>query len=257
MRQKQSAMSEWLQNYIIPDASELEIKAVIKAGKKYMNGPAYNENSTQSILLNQIQFLPPYLWVIQIALTIFAIVSAIILGQWSAPFYYPLTVLAVVVPVLTLLGTMQISKSTLYDMWEIEQSSRTPLVKIIACRMLIMGIFDLFLITVIMLFVAYFYRQPVIEMVLYGIIPFNISCTCYLLVCTKSKTKELSYQLITCMLCMAAVFIFVLHYKFLFEASMLWGWVGFYVLSIVLFGKTLQQYLKKEKMIGELVWNLQ
>ena len=257
MRQKESAMSEWLQNYTIPDASGLEIEKVIKAGEKYMNSSDYNENSIQSILLNQIQFLPSYLWFIQIALTIIAVASAVILGQWDAPFYYPLTVLAVVVPVLTLLGTMQISKSTLYDMWEIEQSSRTPLVKIIACRMVIMGIFDLFLITVIMLFVAYFYRQPVMEMVLYGMIPFNISCTCYLFVCMKSKTKELSYQLITCMLCMAAAFIFVLHHRFLFEASMLWGWIGFYVLSIVLFGKTLQQYLKKEKMMGELVWNLQ
>lgn len=132
------------------------------------------QKELRAAVQSAISILPSYLWVIQIALTTFAIVAAIILGQWSAPFYYPLTVLAVVVPVLTLLGTMQISKSTLYDMWEIEQSSRTPLVKIIACRMLIMGIFDLLLITVIMLFVAYFYRQPVIEMVLYGMIPFNI-----------------------------------------------------------------------------------
>ena len=45
--------------------------------------------------------------------------------------------------------------------------------------------------------------------------------------------------------------------RFIFEASMFWGWIGFYVLSIILLGKTLQLYLKKEKMIGELIWNLQ
>ena len=37
------------------------------------------------------------------------------------------------------LGAIEISKSNIYGMWEIEQSSRTTLVKIIAGRMLIIG----------------------------------------------------------------------------------------------------------------------
>jgi len=161
------------------------------------------------------------------------------------------------VPFLALLGTMEISKSNVYDMWEIEQSSRTTLVKIIAGRMLIVGVFNLFLITVILIFMAYIYQKPIAEMVLYGLIPFNISCTCYFLICTKSRTKDSLYHLIACMVFLSGIFSFILHQRFIFEISMLWGWVGFYVLSIILLGKTLQLYLKKEKMIGELIWNLQ
>lgn len=150
-----------------------------------------------------------------------------------------------------------ISKSNIYGMWEIEQSSRTTLVKIIAGRMLIIGVINLFLITVILISMAYIYQKSMIEMVLYGLIPFNISCTCYLFICAKSRTNDSLYHLIACMIFLSGTFSLVLHQRFIFEASMFWGWIGFYVLSIILLGKTLQLYLKKEKMIGELIWNLQ
>ena len=257
MSQKQNDVLEWVQNCEMPAPSELKIKAVVAAGKKYMNSPDFNKSSMRDTLLNQLQFLPLSFWIVQIALTIFSISLACVLGQWQISFYYPLTILVVVVPFLTLLGSMELSKSNLYDMWEIEQSSRTPLVEIIACRMLIVGVVNLFLITAILISMAYIYQQSIIEMMLYGIVPFNVSCTCYLFICTKSRTRDISYHLIACMLCLVGVFSFVLRQQFLFETSMLWGWIGFYVLSIILFGKTIQRYLKSKKMIGELIWNLQ
>lgn len=113
------------------------------------------------------------------------------------------------------------------------------------------------LITVILISMAYIYQKSMIEMVLYGLIPFNISCTCYLFICAKSRTNDSLYHLIACMIFLSGTFSLVLHQRFIFEASMFWGWIGFYVLSIILLGKTLQLYLKKEKMIGELIWNLQ
>ena len=75
--------------------------------------------------------------------------------------------------------------------------------------------------------------------------------------CAKSRTNDSLYHLIACMIFLSGTFSLVLHQRFIFEASMFWGWIGFYVLSIILLGKTLQLYLKKEKMIGELIWNLQ
>ena len=70
------------------------------------------------------------------------------------------------VPFLALLGAIEISKSNIYGMWEIEQSSRTTLVKIVAGRMLIIGVINLFLITVILISMAYIYQKSMIEMVL-------------------------------------------------------------------------------------------
>lgn len=257
MTQKQNGVLEWLQSCETPAPSEPKIKAVIVAGKSYMNSSEFNKNSMRDIILNQLQFLPLSFWIVQIILTICAVLLACILGQWRVPFYYPLTILAVMVPFLALLGAIEISKSNIYGMWEIEQSSRTTLVKIVAGRMLIIGVINLFLITVILISMAYIYQKSMIEMVLYGLIPFNISCTCYLFICAKSRTNDSLHHLIACMIFLSGTFSLVLHQRFIFEASMFWGWIGFYVLSIILLGKTLQLYLKKEKMIGELIWNLQ
>ena len=56
---------------------------------------------------------------------------------------------------------------------KLKQSSRTTLVKIVAGRMLIIGVINIFLITVILISMAYIYQKSMIEMVLYGLIPFN------------------------------------------------------------------------------------
>lgn len=257
MSQKQNEIAEWVRTCETPGPSELKMNAVIEAGGKYMNSPDFNRNSMRDTLRNQLQFLPLSFWVVQILLTIFAITLACVLGQWQIVFHYPLTILAVAVPFFTLLGAMEMSKSSLYDMWEIEQSSRTPLVEIMACRMLVVGVVNIFLITAVLISMAYIYQQSIMEMMLYGVVPFNISCTCYLFICTKSRTRDISYHLIACMLCLAGVFSFVLRQRAMFETSMLWGWIGFYALSVILLGTTIRRYLKSKKMIGELIWNLQ
>ena len=59
------------------------------------------------------------------------------------------------------------------------------------------------------------------------------------------------------MICIAVIFSIILKQEILFETSMLWGWVAFYFFSLILLGKTIWNYMKHEKMIGELAWNLQ
>ena len=100
MTQKQNGVLEWLQSCETPAPSEPKIKAVIVAGKSYMNSSEFNKNSMRDIILNQLQFLPLSFWIVQIILTICAVLLACILGQWRVPFYYPLTILAVMVPFL-------------------------------------------------------------------------------------------------------------------------------------------------------------
>ena len=93
------------------------------------------------------------------------------------------------------------------------------LVLLVAGRMLIIGVINLFLITVILISMAYIYQKSMIEMVLYGLIPFNISCTCYLFICAKSRTNDSLYHLIACMIFLSGTFSLVLHQRFIFEAQ--------------------------------------
>ena len=81
MTQKQNGVLEWLQSCETPAPSEPKIEAVIVAGKSYMNSSEFNKNSMRDIILNQLQFLPLSFWIIQIILTICAVLLACILGQ--------------------------------------------------------------------------------------------------------------------------------------------------------------------------------
>ena len=102
-----------------------------------------------------------------------------------------LTALVIIIPLIVLVGVREVSKSNIYDMWEIEQSSRCQLVKITACRMLIIGLADLFLITSVLVITSFYYQQSILEIILYGMVPFNISCTCYLFTIIKMKRGKL------------------------------------------------------------------
>lgn len=257
MNEERNNMEEWLQIYSVPLVSEKRIENLIFIGKDYINSSDFNKNSLWNMLLNQLQYLPLSFWVVQTTLVAMTIMLVCLLGYWQVPFYYPSTILSITIPLLVLLGVREISKSNIYDMWEIEQSSRSQLVKIIACRMLIIGLLDMFIVTVILIGMSCYYQQSIIGMILYGMVPFNISCISYLFTIIKNEKGQISYHLIACMICLMVAFSFVLKQKFLFEASMLWGWGTFYLLSVILLGKAVQKYLKHEKMIGELEWNLQ
>lgn len=254
---KDNAIQEWLQLYDTPAIPENKMNELISAGKKYMDSAEFNKNSLQSILLSQLQYLPVSFWVIQLVLAAITVVLVCLSDAWNVPLHYPLTVLMVIIPLIVLVGVREISKSNIYDMWEIEQSSRCQSVKITACRMLIVGLTDLFLVTGILAVTSFYYRQSIIEMILYGMVPFNISCTCYLFTIMKNEKGEISYRLLVCMCCIIIIFSFTLKQEILFETSMIWMWAVFYFFSLILLGKTAGNYLKHEKMIGESAWNLQ
>lgn len=254
---KSKDMQEWLQLYDTSTVPENKMNELISTGKRYMDSAEFDKSSLQNILLSQLQFIPISFWIVQIALVTLAATFVCLFGYWKVPFQYLFTILMVIIPLIVLVGIREISKSNTYDMWEIEQSSRSQLVKITACRMLIIGLVDLFFITGVLVTTSFYYQQSIIEIILYGMVPFNISCTCYLFTIMKNEKGQISYHLFVCMICMAVVFSIILKQKFLFETSMLWGWVVFYLFSLILLGKIVWKYLKHEKMIGELAWNLQ
>ena len=124
-----------------------------------MDSAEFNKNSLQNVLLSQLQYLPFSFWIIQIGLVIVAILAVCLFGYWNVPLHYPLTALVIIIPLIVLVGVREVSKSNIYHMWEIEQSSCCQLVKITACRMLIIGLADLFLITSVLVITSFYYQQ--------------------------------------------------------------------------------------------------
>lgn len=257
MKKKDFALEKWAQAYTIPDFPEDRVSQLIENGKVYMDGPDFNSSSFWNILLSQMQHFPRSFWIVQ-AVTVAAVSFLICrLGYMKVPLYYPFTILAVAIPLLLLLSVREISKSALYGMWEIEQSSRCQLVKITASRMVIAGLLDLFFLTMVLALVSHHFQRPLFQMILYGMVPFNLSCVCYLWTVMRSGKKDISYHLIVCAICVSAILFLFLKQDAVFESSMLAGWLASFVISVFLLGKTAQKYLQHEKKLGELAWNLQ
>lgn len=253
MQNKYEGIKKWIQDYDVSPISEESKEELIRIGKDYMESSAANTSSFKNILKSQLQYFTPALGAFQMILMGVTIVIVCLFGHWQVPFYYLSTLFAIMVPAIVLLGVREISKSNIYAMWEIEQSSRYQLIKIVSCRMLIIGLFDLFFMTGILMGVSYCYQQSMIGIILYGMVPFNFSCTCYLFIIGKNREENTSYYLIVAMVCLIVVFFFISRQQLLFRSSMLGGW-GISIMSV---WKAIQKYLKYEKMIGELEWNLQ
>lgn len=83
---KNNDIQEWLQLYDTPAIPENKMNELISAGKKYMDSAEFNNDSLQSVLLSQLQYLPLSFWLVQIALFAIAILLVCLFGHWMFPF---------------------------------------------------------------------------------------------------------------------------------------------------------------------------
>lgn len=257
MSREKSNMEEWMRTYTVPAIPKDRMEKLIEAGKGYMEGADFDRNSLIDILAGQMKYLPCSFWIAQTLIVIAVSFLICRLGNLRVPLYYPFTVLAVVTPLLLLLSVREISKSAAYDMWEIEQASRCQLVRITACRMVIVGLLDLFFLTVVLFLVSRYFGQPLLKIILCGMVPFNISCACYLRIVAWNEKKDIQYHLIVCMACLSVTFSLVMKQPMVFESAMFGSWIVFYLISVLLLGKSVKRYLEHEKKLGEYIWNLQ
>lgn len=257
MSRKNYDLQKWLQTDDIYKDDEKDINDLISKGIKYMESPEFNNNSFLNILFSQLQYMTLSFWAIQFGFLVVIIVTLCLLGHLKVQFYYPFTLFSIIIPLIVLIGVKELSKSYTYNMWEIEQSSRFHPEKITICRMLIIGMVDLFIVTTVLAVMSHYYQYSIIRMILYVMVPFNICCISYFFVVRKVEKSDSSYYLIASMICLSIAFYFLMRQQILFEISMIWIWCASYLVTVIFLSNAVKKYLKYEKMIGELSWNLQ
>lgn len=250
---KDTDVLTWLREDKAPSIPEDRVNELISAGKRYMQRAQFGRSPVKNILSSQLQALPLSFWLLQAGLCMAIVLLICFFGFCGLPLREPLTALAVLIPGLVLLGVREIAKSDAYGMWEIEQSSRYRLTAILACRMLIVGGINLLCITCVVLVMNYYYRQSVIEWILYGMAPFHIACACCLFTATREERGH--DQLVVCTVGLAAAFSAAVRQEALFKASMLWCWAVFDLVSAVLLGKVARRYLAHEGRMREWAWS--
>ncbi len=111
MSKKIDDLQQWVQDYDVPDEPENRMEELIFMGKSYMESPEFNKNSLRNVFLSQLQYLPFSFWAVQTGFLIAVVVVVCLFGHFKVQLYYPLAVLAIIIPFIVLLGVKQISKS--------------------------------------------------------------------------------------------------------------------------------------------------
>jgi len=255
LKKEEREIKRLLSIYQVPLCDKVNIEHVLSAGHQYMEKDNFCPTNFQTLFLSQIRYIPLSFWLSQSIILMLALSFIIYAGFTKVEFFYPLTVIFIVIPLIVLINVTELSKSFRYGMWEIEQSSKNQLHKLVGFRMLIMGLIDLFMITILIFIIGHYYNHNVISLALYIIVPFNVSCSLYLIISIFTKEKDISYMLVSCFVFLIAVFSIIMRQKVLFEISMIGAWGIFYLISFMLLTITIKKYLNQEKLNGESVWN--
>lgn len=158
-------------------------------------------------LKTQIAYIPKLLWLVQgILLTA---------GLWAimyAPRSGALTVLSAGSPVLGVTVFPVLLRSFSNGMWELEQSARFSLKEICGMRLLIFGLTDTCILAVLL--AAMVREGTSLSSYLYWVIvPFALSCSCYMYLIRKIRRSASGYMLICAGAVLGCVSLYVQGYK--------------------------------------------
>jgi len=256
LRKNEHELNDLLKSYKVTEPDQANINRTIFVGQQYIDSNKFEQTSFQTIFLSQIKYIPTLFWIAQGIILLLAFMIILYAGHHSLNIRLPLNVFAVAIPAITLFGISEFSKSFRYGMWELEQSSRSTLQKLMSGRMLIVGLTDLFILT-ILLAVTGCYYENILEILLYAIVPFNISCACYLFLFAIAKGGETNYLLVSCTVVLIAAFIKLANNDMLFVTSVIWIWGVMFILSCIMLAMTIKKFFKNKRLEGELLWNLQ
>lgn len=250
-------MINTLKNHDVPQVPDALIDVTVHLAKKEFErtGTLY-KISFLELLVGQIKYISPYLWGIQAALLL--IISGFLFasnGTHNADQSI-IVILSMASPIIALVVIPELAKSFNHHMWEMESACKFNLQKLVAIRLILIGVIDLFIITIIIIITSIVYELNLLNIILYILVPFNLASSVYLFILRKLRGKAAT------MTCLAAgVFIasgvrlLVLHSEFYTWAST-FIWTVLFLCSTIVLVYELTNIVKSFLEGEKLVWNL-
>lgn len=213
----------------------------------------YPKVSNFNIFLSQILYIRKRFWTLSILFSIGLLFMLINNGYEHSK----VSLLSSFLPVFTMVGISEISRSFSYNMIELEMSCKFNLQKIIMMRLVLIGSFY-FIIFLFLTIIATFRSEfNFSRLILYSITPFLVSSYLSLAVMRQIKTNEFIY------ICsgITAVTSFIvmnisMNFKVIYEQSFVIGWrVLFIAATILLIYESYKIIKKTEELPCHLLLN--
>ncbi|ABR48164.1 hypothetical protein Amet_2001 [Alkaliphilus metalliredigens QYMF] len=242
---------EILQQHHVPHGKEEDIAKTIRLGQNVMDRMVPSKTAFSVLLREQARYISPYLWVTQLIAIIMTMTFSINLIDAYLEIQ---RILFVLTPILAFFAVPEVIKSMVYGMSELEDTCKNSVSKILVARLFIIGSVNLVALTIMITFLSIQHQIPFTQVVLYGLVPFNIVNGIHLLVFHFVKIRS-TVASISISLCLVALMKMLADLSF-FIAITETMWVILFVLSTGFFLAELYHFIKditnKEVLIE---WN--
>lgn len=234
MNRSNRKIRNYLQQYPVPLYDTKKMQQTIRLARQvYRNRLLSKRIGFGEFIRMQMHFIGRWVWLTQAALVLgfFILITGCHFGQTG--LQHMLLFFSVASPIIAFVGFPELLKSYSHDMEEIESCTRFSMRKLMGARILILGLTDLFCLTVILAVSTAHDGALVLRMILYLFVPFNLTCCGCLTVLGHVKSRQGGYYCgAICALCIV-VFGSLSFIKRYYETAATGAWVVMFIITLV------------------------
>ncbi|CQR24096.1 hypothetical protein BN1356_00459 [Streptococcus varani] len=226
---------------------------LLTKGKEVIETAQLRRYSILDLLVSTLRFIDWKIWLIQLGLFLISIflISGIGKEEKSSLIIQTLTGL---MAVSVLFFMDELFKSFTSGMWELEESFKYNLGQHTMVKLLIFGLVDMFLILLLSLLTSNRFELPVLTVLVYLLVPYNIICIILFLLVTMWR-NHLHRHIIWLTSGIVCLTFFLASNSFkIYQLSLTYWWLVCLGTALIFFYLLKQQFLK---ILGEDVfeWN--
>ncbi|MGL6173660.1 MAG: hypothetical protein ACRC1P_03540 [Cellulosilyticaceae bacterium] len=213
---------------------------------EFLTNLSYPKASAFETLIGQLGYIRKRFW----CLSLLGMIGLLVILVSMEVGYEKVSLISSIMPLFTILGVSEISKSTAYNMDELEMSCKYNLHKVTLLRLSAMGSFYFIIFLILSLLVSDQLQLGILRAILYGITPFLLSSYLSIWVINHLKNKEVLYVCVG-VATFVSIFVYMLttNWSVLYYANYTLSWS---ILFIVLSGLLYQEIRNLMKQTEEL-----
>lgn len=234
------------------------LKLAIKAGfeapepvgkKNFLSRLNAPKSTYRDFFFSQINYIRKRVWCFS-AVVALVLVSLALWSNADSMIWISIAL----TPFLALLTVTELSRSSVYNMEELELSCRYRLPQIVIARAAILGSSNLLLLLIMGLAVGIWTEYPILSAVFYVFAPYLLTCVLSIFILNRMCGNEGIYccAAIACVVSGSDSVLRVIG-QYLFTEQYLWGWGLLCMFSLFLLMKQGNKYIRT---MEEYQWNL-
>jgi hypothetical protein len=193
MNNKEREIKKALSNYTVPSYDKDAPMKLIELIHEEASSLNKHRTTNMQFLLSQIGFIRKRTWILQIIILVGLCFIFYKLRSEALLDFRTFSLMSILAPLLVLISINEISRIYNKSMLEIEFSTKNSLKKVLASRMIILGMVDCIALIIMMMFVGASIDISVLRVIMYTLVPFNLVCTGFMVIMKYLKGRELSY----------------------------------------------------------------